>query len=49
MSHLFVFVFDFIYLSIWYFESAFKLNTRKYGPEKTPYFDTFHKANESKI
>ena len=24
---------------------AFWLNTGKYGPEKTPYFDTFHAVN----
>ena len=28
----------------WYFPyfPVFSLNTRKYGPEKTPYLDTFH-------
>ena len=25
-----------------YFWSVFSTNTRKYGPEKTPYLDTFH-------
>ena len=25
-----------------YFPPVFGLNTRKYGPEETPYLDTFH-------
>ena len=28
-----------------FFSSVFGLNTRKYGPEKTPYLDTFHTVN----
>ena len=26
---------------------VFELNTEKYGPEKTPYLDTFHAVNNN--
>ena len=26
---------------------VFSTNTRKYGPEKTPYLDTFHRMNDA--
>ena len=32
-----------------FFWSVFSPNARKYGPEKTPYLDTFHTAKYSQM